>query len=182
MNAATGPHQATAVMDAAGVPLFAAAMLDPGEAIIGMWRPSLWYIPLRCARIVTGLVLAALAAAAASSAHELGWTGAIVQCAGLLIALRIGWVMLDWSSRIYILTDRRVLRRRGVINPTVYQVELRQLLRVDLVQSAPARLVGIGTVTFSSRSQGMYDAAWVLAPRAAELRDLVIETKRRYRR
>jgi uncharacterized membrane protein YdbT with pleckstrin-like domain len=174
--------QATAAVDAAGVPLFAVAILEPGEIIIGMWRPTAWYVPLRSARIVIGVALAAVATAGAAGSASLEWTTPIVQVAAALIVARVAWVMADWASRVYVLTDRRVMRRRGIVSPTIYQVPLQRLKRVDLAQSAPARLVGTGTVNFSQQSQGGYDAAWVLAPRAAELRQLVLDTRQRYRR
>lgn len=173
--------QATAVVNTDEVPLFAAALLEPGEIVVGMWHPSLWYIPFRSVRMVTALLLAGITAAVAADLAQLDWLLPIVQCTMVLVLARVAWVSVDWASRLYVLTDRRVLRRRGLVNATVYQVELRRLRRIDLRQSWPARLVGAGTINFSQRLQGEYDAAWVLAPRATALRRLVIETKQRYR-
>ncbi len=173
--------QATAAVDAEGVPLFAAALLEPTEIIIGVWRPSVWYIPLRSARVSVGVALAAVMMAAGADAARLEWATPIAQVAALLIVARVTWVMADWATRIYILTDRRVMRRRGLVNPTVHHAELSKLRRIDLLQSAPARMVGTGSIVFSARAEGSYDAAWVLVPRAAEVRQLVVDTKARYR-
>ena len=38
---------ATATAEQAGVPLFAASMLEPGEIIVAVFRPSLAWIALR---------------------------------------------------------------------------------------------------------------------------------------
>ncbi|MFM9168563.1 MAG: hypothetical protein ACKOTD_00155, partial [Phycisphaerales bacterium] len=77
-----GPHArdgraafATTALDAAGIPLFAATMLEPGEVIIGPWRPSPLWIALRSARWSAFAMLVAAIAAAASGAS--GLAGAI---------------------------------------------------------------------------------------------------------
>lgn len=178
----TNAAQATAAVDGEGVPLFAAALLEPGEIIVGMWKPALWYVVLRSARIVIALALIAVVAAATAGSAGLDWTTPIAQIVGTLIIVRIVWVMGDWMSRVYVLTDRRVMRRRGIVNPTIYQVELRRLRRVDVSQSLPARVLGTGTVTFSQKAEGPYDAAWVLVLHPHEVRQLVMDTKARYGR
>ena len=70
---------AAVAVDAAGIPLFAAAILEPNEIIVGIWRPSPWYVPLRAARIVALIVAITLLGAAASGAAGLPWSAAIVR-------------------------------------------------------------------------------------------------------
>ncbi len=171
---------ATAAMDAAGIPLFAASMLEPTEIIVGLWRPSPWFMLLRSARSLLFIVLFTLVSATAAETSEVPWSGAVVQLGALLIVGRIVAVALDWGSRVYVLTDRRVLRRRGVLSPTVYSAELRKLRRIELTSSIWQRMLGLGTVTFSARTEGAHDAAWVMVARAAEIHALVLQTKQRF--
>ena len=83
---------------------------------------------------------------------------------------------------MYVLTDRRVLRRRGVLAPMVYSANLNALRRVELEQDRVDRLLRTGTVTFSTRTEGRWEAAWVMVPRAREVHELVEATRRRYGR
>jgi uncharacterized membrane protein YdbT with pleckstrin-like domain len=171
---------AAVAVDAAGIPLFAAAILEPSEIIVGIWRPSAWYVPRRAARMTALLVAITVVGSSAAGAAGLPWGSAIVQVGAMLVVARVAAAILDWSSRWYVLTDRRVIRRRGVLSPTVFVSGLRDLRRVDLAADLGDRALGTGTVSFGTRPEGPYDAAWVMVPRAADVHALVVATKRRY--
>lgn len=175
---------ATATAEEAGAPLFAASMLEPGEIIVAVFRPSVAWILLRSLPAAIGLGAAAAVAWFGLSAWPASeWLARIlVQAAAALIAARAGAAIAEWASRVYVLTDRRVLRRRGVLAPTVYSATLNSLRRVELVQDGTDRALGTGTVTFSTRADGPYDAAWVMVPRAGDVHALVERTRHRYRR
>jgi uncharacterized membrane protein YdbT with pleckstrin-like domain len=173
---------ATTALDEAGIPLFAASMLEPSEIIVGVWRPSLAWIALRSARGVSVLVVITLLAAATAGWAQQSWEWLVLQVGAVLICARLGAAGAEWASRVYVLTDRRVLRRRGVLAPTVYSANLNALQRVELLQTRIDRALRSGTITFSSRHEGHYDAAWVMVSNAAEVLALIEETRRRYRR
>ena len=173
---------ATTAMEEAGVPLFAASMLEPGEIIVATFRPSLLWIALRSARGVLIALAAAALGAAASGWAGLGWETPIAQLGIAVAAARTAAAGAEWASRVYVLTDRRVLRRRGVLAPTVYSANLNALRRVELEQDRVDRLLRTGTVTFSTRTEGRWEAAWVMVPRAREVHELVEATRRRYGR
>ena len=173
---------ATTAMEEAGVPLFAASMLEPGEIIVATFRPSLLWIALRYARGVLLALAAAALGAAASGWAGLGWETPIAQLGIAVAAARTAAGGAEWASRVYVLTDRRVLRRRGVLAPTVYSANLNALRRVELEQDRVDRLLRTGTVTFSTRTEGRWEAAWVMVPRAREVHELVEATRRRYGR
>jgi hypothetical protein len=173
---------ATTAMEEAGVPLFAASMLEPGEIIVATFRPSLLWIALRSARGVLLALAAAALGAAASGWAGLGWETPIAQLGIAVAAARTAAGGAEWASRVYVLTDRRVLRRRGVLAPTVYSANLNALRRVELEQDRVDRLLRTGTVTFSTRTEGRWEAAWVMVPRAREVHELVEATRRRYGR
>ena len=173
---------ATTAMEEAGVPLFAASMLEPGEIIVATFRPSLLWIALRSARGVLLALAAAALGAAASGWAGLGWETPIAQLGIAVAAARTAAAGAEWASRVYVLTDRRVLRRRGVLAPTVYSANLNALRRVELEQDRIDRLLRTGTVTFSTRTEGRWEAAWVMVPRAREVHELVEATRRRYGR
>ncbi|MBL9140546.1 MAG: hypothetical protein JNK53_01655, partial [Phycisphaerae bacterium] len=80
---------ATAAMDAAGIPLFAASMLEPSEIIVGLWRPSPWFMVLRSARSLVVIVLATVVCATAAETAGVSWSGAVVQLGAMLIVARV---------------------------------------------------------------------------------------------
>ena len=100
----------------------------------------------------------------------------------MLVIARLGAAGAEWASRVYVLTDRRVLRRRGVLAPTVYSANLNALRRIELLQTGLDRTLRTGTVTFSTRHEGHYEAAWVMVSDAERVIALVEETRRRYGR
>jgi hypothetical protein len=59
---------------------------------------------------------------------------------------------------------------------------LNALQRVELLQTRIDRALRSGTITFSSRHEGHYDAAWVMVSNATQVLALIEETRRRYRR
>jgi hypothetical protein len=173
---------ATTAIEEDGVPLFAASMLEPAEIIVGVWRPSIVWIGLRSARGVALILVGTLLAAAAAGWAGQAWGSLALQAGSVLMIARAGAALAEWASRVYVLTDRRVLRRRGVLSPTVYSANLNALRRIELLQSGIDRALGTGTVTFSTRNEGRYDAAWLMVPRGADVIALVEETRRRYGR
>lgn len=173
---------ATTALEEAGVPLFAASMLEPAEIIVAVWRPSLAWIALRSARGVAAILAVTLLAAATASWAQQAWSSLILQVGFVLIVARLGAAGAEWASRVYVLTDRRVLRRRGVLAPTVYSANLNTLRRIELLQTGLDRTLRTGTVTFSTRHEGHYEAAWVMVPDAERVIAVVEETRRRYGR
>ena len=180
-HAGRAAFAATALEDD-GVPLFAAAMLEPAEIIIGVWRPSIAWIALRSARGL--LAIAALSMLVAASAGWAGqtWGGIALQAGTVLAVARAGAAFAEWASRVYVLTDRRVLRRRGVLAPTVYSANLNALRRVELLQNGIDRALRTGTITFSTRVEGRYEAAWLMVPRGTDVLAVVEDARRRYGR
>lgn len=173
---------ATTAVDDGGVPLFAATMLEPGELILGSWRPSPAWIALRSARTLALAASIGALAASASAVAGLGLELASAQVALAAVLVRVAIAVAEWASRVYVLTDRRVLRRRGVLTPSVYSATLNSLRRVELLRSRTDRLFRTGTITFSARGSGGHDAAWVMVQSPDRVLELVESARRRYGR
>jgi hypothetical protein len=173
---------ATTAVDAAGIPLFAAAMLEPSEIIIGTWRPHPAWIAFRAARTCTFAALIGAIGAAAAGAAGLAWAPAIGQAVALVVAARAVVALAEWASRMYVLTDRRVLRRRGLLSPTVYSAPLGSLRRVELVRSWSDRPFRTGTITFSTVPNPGYEAAWLMLARPDDVLAEIDRARRRYGR
>ena len=168
---------ATTAIEEAGVPLFAAAMLEPAEIILGVFRPSPLWIAFRSLRWL--LAIGCVAVLAITLAAPEPWSGTLLRLATAAAVARVAVAAAEWASRVYVLTDRRVLRRRGVLSPTVYSANLNALRRVELLQEGADRALGTGTITFSTRGEGTWEAAWVMVPRARLVLELVEAARRK---
>ena len=49
----------------------------------------------------------------------------------VLLAWRVGGPVLDWLGRRLVVTDRRLLLRRGIVRPEITSIDLRSIRAVD---------------------------------------------------
>ncbi|MFZ4750439.1 MAG: PH domain-containing protein [Phycisphaerales bacterium] len=143
------------------------ALLAPDETIILFLRPSALYIVLSslgtlAAALVSGLLLAYSAQFPWSP-----WTDAHAAVFGVgLASTRLAYAWLDWINHAYVLTDRRVIARRGILRTALYQAPLTRIQNTIVVQSLRERIFGLGTLGFATAGRGTFDAFWesVAAP------------------
>ncbi|BAM04039.1 PH domain-containing protein [Phycisphaera mikurensis] len=155
-------------------------LLQDGEAVLLLRKPSRWYILLApLGFFVLVLALAAAGHRADAFLNQARMSGEILTLAATLLLLRLGWQTLDWAGRVYVLTDRRVLRVQGVIRVSVFEARLSRLQHTGLFFSLRERLFGLGTVTFSTAGTGTVEAAWLFLHEPLEVHRLVLETQRR---
>jgi uncharacterized membrane protein YdbT with pleckstrin-like domain len=162
-----------------GVP---ARLLADGEIVILAIKPSGWFILLHSLPMLAGAVVVAAAVwcfkgrlfgpPATQTAVLTACT--TVACAAVLLS------GLGWMSRLYVLTDRRVLRVHGLLREKVCHCPLRELAEVTLAASALERLLGIGSLYFR-RSAGPEAMDWLHIARCAEVRQIVTDAINRAR-
>ena len=159
------------------------AVLSPDETVILVLRPSVLYIVLSSlGTLAAGVVMATFLAYLA----QFRWTPwSDLDAAGfgvLLASLRLGWAWIDWINHVYVLTDRRVIARRGVLRTALYEAPLARIQNTIVVQSLRERVFRLGTLGFATAGRGTFDAFWesVADPFAVHAR--VREAIERYRR
>lgn len=136
------------------------ALLAENEIIELSCRPSLWFIPITSARFA--LAMAALSAAAI----WLQWNGVggpfgtAVSLFALAALARVGLATLQWASRLYILTNRRVFAYKGVLSVQVSQCPLVRIERADLLVTTVQRALGLGTVRITPAADLCGDVHW----------------------
>ena len=157
-------------------------LLQPGELILLMLKPSGWYILLGSLRSL--LTIAALALAASClmqygllTAHRQDVTLAMV---GLVVA-RLFWQFLDWLSRVYVLTDRRIIRVKGVVRVEVFETSLKQVQNTRCYFSLRERLFALGTIGFATAGTATYEAYWHMIARPLQVHQTVVKALARYR-
>jgi membrane protein YdbS with pleckstrin-like domain len=156
-------------------------LLEQDEVIILLLRPSLWYVPLAALASLGLIALATFALAYMSRLPWAGWNDVQVFALGAgLVALRLGWQVMEWMSRVYVLTDRRIIVRAGVLRVTVFQAPLKNIQHTAMFSGMRERLFGLGTVAFATAGSDTFDALWVMLRNPHHVHRTVIEAVRRY--
>jgi len=124
--------------------------MKPSRLSIGLL--ALWMIVLGLL-VGLGLVLNGRLGAWANPA---GWAVLLV------VVMRIVWESLAWSARLYVLTDRRVVRVTGVFRQHVADIPIEKIQNVAIHRLLRERLFGLGTIGFASAGTDGYEAVWLM--------------------
>jgi membrane protein YdbS with pleckstrin-like domain len=158
-------------------------LLEPDEIVILLLRPSLWYVPLSALASLGLIALATFALAYMSRLPWAGWNDLQVFALGAgLAALRLGWQVMDWLSRVYVLTDRRIVTRGGVLRVSVYQAPLKNIQHTAVFAGMRERLFGLGTVGVATAGSDTFDSLWLMVNQPHHVHRTVAEAVRRYGR
>jgi len=152
--------------------LLTSHILNDGELVLLILKPSLWYVPLSSLRFIAATLIAAIAGVVwgAHWASQRVW----VDVAAFLIAGRLMWATLSWMGRVYCLTDLRILRLRGVFAVDVYDCPLRKVARVRLLYTTKDRVVGVGSMEIIPADDDLKTALWGTLARPVEVQETVV--------
>jgi hypothetical protein len=123
-------------------------LVMPGYLIVSAWLEglrgedlvrSIW----RAALAGVAILVFALLMMFLPSFKLTGWIAIVV---ALVPAAEVIRIALDWWNERYIITNRRVMEVRGIINKNVRDSALEKVNDVELNQSIVGRLLGYGTV------------------------------------
>lgn len=129
-------------------------LLAPGETVLHRTLRH-WVVLMRW--IGSAVVLAVLGLAMASIYGFAGWQGAGIGAwigVGLLaIAVLVALpAILRWTTEVYLVTDRRVIRVAGVLHKQTLDSGLAKVNDVRLTQTVLGRLLGYGTLEIITAS------------------------------
>ena len=108
---------------------------EPGERILAAGRPFAWWIPL----LVLELLLLSIALYAAFNGQQFLARVLVLIDFLVLFLLLVRW--LQWISRVWVLTDRRVIARSGILNRTQAAVLLERIQDASLTRPFPASMI-----------------------------------------
>lgn len=154
-------------------------MLDGDEIVQLSMKPSLWYIPLASFQFVLAMALLA-SALTVILRHSWSLTLSIaLQFVVFLAVARVAVAALQWASRHYVLTNRRVMRFRGILTVDVSQCLLKRVSAVDLQATGPQRALRIGSIRLSSLDEPPAVVGWECVARPAEVHQLLVAAVRK---
>ncbi|HSW47053.1 MAG TPA: PH domain-containing protein [Phycisphaerae bacterium] len=157
----------------ASADLLPAHLLGGDEIIILAVKPSLWFVLFQSFRWVAAMALAV---------WFVGWFGhltpflktpLVVNAAVAIAAARVGLAMMQWVSRLYVLTNRRVLRIKGIFNIDLFECPLVKVQNTYLTLTWYERLFGLGSITFATAGTAGFEPAWINVNQPLEVHEQV---------
>ncbi|MSR41195.1 MAG: PH domain-containing protein [Phycisphaerales bacterium] len=179
---------AQAVLPLTAQPIAPIAILETlhgDEVILLLLRPSAWLIVLNVLGslgwILAFTILFMWIPRLPLPQGWIGWndTQAALSGAGLC-AVRLAWSSLDWSMCWFVLTDRRIITRRGIVSVRLFEAPLAKLQHSIVVQSVSERVLGLGTIGFATAGSDTFVAMWETVRRPFEVHRTVLEAIERY--
>lgn len=126
----------------------AARFVPRDERIVLAFRPSLWFILLHAPGVLMFCALLVCVGAAWGIAGPgqlgIGWLVVKIGVIGAVVYLVIG--ALRWWSRLYVVTDQRVVIVAGVLSQAAADLPLYRVQHVTVTRSLVERLLRLGTV------------------------------------
>ncbi len=136
-------------------------LLDRDEIVLLAVKPSLWFIPLQSG---PWLALCGLVVALTWWLGHHGF-GADVPRLGMQVAVALGLIrvsiaMFQWASRLYVLTNRRLMRIKGVLHVSVFECPLTKIQNTALTFTLSQRILRIGTIQIQTAGTGGGQTTW----------------------
>lgn len=144
-------------------------ILSGGEVVLFAIKPSLWSIVLESAKWLVGVLVVIVLAPYLAERFAFLSLRVLVQGALAVGGLRLGFALLQWVSRLYVLTDRRVMRIRGIVNINLFECPLAKIQNTYATFSLGERLFGLGTIGFATAGTVGIGAYWRMVSKPLEV-------------
>ena len=119
--------------------------LAPGEAVVATFKLH-WFMWIR----LWGVIVLGAVAVAALVVAPMAWAALVVAVLAILIA-GYQWLWLRGIEQG--VTNRRVVRKTGIVSRTTTELRLASIETVDLRQSFWGRVFGYGNVEITGRGE-----------------------------
>jgi membrane protein YdbS with pleckstrin-like domain len=137
-------------------------ILRDGEQIILTVKPSACYVVLSSwpVLLVTAVVAGAFALTNTWNSATPSLQVVLPACAAIA-GLGLMVAAVRWLGRLYVLTNRRILRLRGVVRVDVFECELSRISGVAVVRGRAERMVGLGSLEFAVDGNPYAEPDWI---------------------
>jgi hypothetical protein len=153
--------------------LLTSHILQDGEIVLLILKPSLWYMLLSGLRFF-GVVLFLMIAATLWDERMPGKNIVYVDVGIFLMAGRMMWAILQWMGHVYVLTDRRILTLAGVFSIDVFDCPLRKVARTRILHTAAERILRLGTIQIIPQHDELPDGLWQMIAHPMEVHESVV--------
>jgi hypothetical protein len=148
-------------------------LLQDGEVIQLILKPSLWFILLSTLRFAAA-VLILMISAKLLDLHLPGPNLAYQELGIFVLGGRLMWAVLQWMGRWYVLTDMRIVRLAGVFSTDVFDCPLRKVARTRVLRSMRERLTRLGTIEIVPGDESAPAGYWMTIARPLEVHEQIV--------
>src|SRR5262245_34850543 len=121
------------------VALLTRHILQDGEIVLLILKPSLWYIILSMLRFAAVVLIVTLAGVVFDDQLR-GPARMYIETGMILLGARLTVAILQWYARLYILTDMRIVEISGVFTYHIFDCPLRKVARTRILYTVRERL------------------------------------------
>lgn len=166
-----------AAVDAASpvAALLAGRVLRDGELVLLLLRPSRWFILLSSLRFLA-VVLILTTLGVIFEDRLRGGMARYIEAGVFLVAGRLSWAVLQWMSRLYILTDLRIIRLSGVFNFEIFDCSLRKVARALLDVTFKERLCQVGSIVIIPQDDECPIGVWQMVAKPKQVHENILAT------
>lgn len=157
--------------------------LEAEEKLVDSWRESALVLSWRLlGPVVLALFLIVLFFSSLDRATSLeGIVFAFLLPMSVVTVLWVTVVILQWYVRIFVLTNRRLIRREGILRVRRLQTQLPKVQNASYAMMGVEKWLGLGKVTVETASVGR-PLVIQKVRKSPEIADLILETARTARR
>jgi hypothetical protein len=156
--------------------LFTTQILQDGEIVLMILKPSVWFVLVSSMRFLAMVAILASAAALVDDRLPSKNLIYIIDVAIFLMAGRVTWGILQWMGQVYVLTDRRVITLGGIFVIDVYDCPLRKIARTRIVYTTRERVFRLGTIQIIPSVDDKPDSLWQMVAKPAEVHEMLVAT------
>jgi len=160
-------------------------ILQEDETILLALRPSAWFVLLDGGSLY--LLIALCALFLAWLGHQ-SWAPVVLPeqqifpAFATVILIRVIWKLFDWANRIYVLTDKRIISRRGVLVVSLVEAPLHRVQHSAVYARVRERVLALGTIGFATAGSDGFEIVWNMVNAPSEVHRTVLEAIQRYGR
>ena len=152
-----------------------AEVLHDNEIVIMMVRPSMWYVAAISLRMTAILLLAALLIDRTGLAGRFLDERSLWSVAGILVAVRWVYALINWLSQLYLLTNHRIVVLRGATKVEIFQVGLCRITEARLMSTPLQRLLGTGNIGFATGGDILPQSVWLWVANAPRVHQQILQ-------
>jgi membrane protein YdbS with pleckstrin-like domain len=133
---------------------FPKKLLGQDESVVMLLRPHVKRLAGPALVLLVVAPAATFAAAVVPAGNVQGWARGLIALAALLALLR--WTVVPfvvWWNTVYVITNRRLVMRHGVLTRSGHDMPLSRLNDVSFSHNLLDRIIGCGTLTVESAGE-----------------------------
>jgi hypothetical protein len=170
--AAAAPAPATTALAA----VLSRHIIRDGEIVILLLKPSIWFIALSSLRFAAIVLLVMGATRIFDDYLPPINKLAMIEAGVFLILGRLTWATLQWTSRLYVLTDMRIVAISGAFNAQVFECPLRKVARTRVIYSSRERITRLGSIEIIPVAEDAPAFLWQTIARPRLVHEQIVAT------